>query len=264
MLSSEGKPIDTAASGQQALSNTPINLELERDTPQESLRDRQQTFQLIDSLLSFEACLYHQILPLQLEDNILLLGMVHPQDSSALDYVHRILSYINCTMATQEIATDSHRRLLSAYLSYKNTPHTDTNNVNLASLNFAPESSASHIAELEQPVTTVAPAETPQNPQPANELSSFFNSESLIPTHDKQQEIAETAIASNLTILPVPDPELRTPVEILRKLPPKKLLEELLGRVLKGGIGRLYLERQPYQGRILWSDNGVVQSVLDL
>jgi type II secretory ATPase GspE/PulE/Tfp pilus assembly ATPase PilB-like protein len=33
--------------------------------------------------------------------------------------------------------------------------------------------------------------------------------------------------------------------------------------VLAGGIGRLYFERQQQQGRILWSQNGVLQSVLE-
>jgi type II secretory ATPase GspE/PulE/Tfp pilus assembly ATPase PilB-like protein len=33
--------------------------------------------------------------------------------------------------------------------------------------------------------------------------------------------------------------------------------------VLVGGIGRLYLERQEQEGRILWSQSGVLQSVLD-
>jgi hypothetical protein len=36
-----------------------------------------------------------------------------------------------------------------------------------------------------------------------------------------------------------------------------------LGRVLIGGIGRLYFERQSEQGRILWSQDGVLQSVLE-
>lgn len=53
------------------------------------------------------------------------------------------------------------------------------------------------------------------------------------------------------------------PVQKLVTLPPRDVLHELLGRVLKGGIGRLYFECQPKQGRVLWSQNGVLQSVLD-
>lgn len=246
MLSSEDKSTDPKTSGQQIVSNTVINLEQESD--------RQQVFQLIESLLSFEACLYHQILPFKLEDNILTLGMVHPQDSSALDYVNRILTYINCTMVIQEIATDSHRSLLSAYLNYKNTLSSDIRAVNHPKANLASEPEQLTLSSQNQqpPVSEVAQTATPSLPEPTPV------------TNKTKEDIAkEAALATNLNILPVPTPQLTTPVEVLSSLPPKKLLEELLGRVLGGGIGRLYLERQPYKGKILWSDNGVVQSVLD-
>lgn len=61
----------------------------------------------------------------------------------------------------------------------------------------------------------------------------------------------------------VPAPEQFSPVELLPTLPPKKFIEELLGRVIVGGIGRLYFERLPYEGKVLWSENGVLQSVLE-
>ncbi|AFY44125.1 hypothetical protein [Nostoc sp. PCC 7107] len=236
MLSSEDKPVDTAASKQQVLSNISINLERESD--------RQQIFQLIDHLLSFEACLYHQILPFRLESNKLLLGMVHPQDGSALDYVNRILAYINCTMVSQEIATDSHRHILSAYLNYKNTFSSSQN-------------------QQQPPASMVANIETPENTQKLTDFPPLPEPNLSVLAKKLREEITEAVLTNNLTILPVPAPELSTPVEVLALLPPKKLLEELLGRVLGGGIGRLYLERQPYKGRILWSDNGVVQSVLE-
>ncbi|GBE93254.1 pilus assembly protein PilB [Nostoc cycadae] len=236
MLSSEDKPVDTATSEQQILSNISINLEQESD--------RQQIFQLIDHLLSFEACLYHQILPFRLESNKLLLGMVHPQDSSALDYVNRILAYINCTMMTQEIASDSHRHILSAYLNYKNTFSASQN-------------------QQQPPASMVANMETPENTQKLTDFPPLPEPNLSALAKKLREEITEAVLTNNLTILPVPAPELSTPVEVLALLPPKKLLEELLGRVLGGGIGRLYLERQPYKGRILWSDNGVVQSVLE-
>jgi type II secretory ATPase GspE/PulE/Tfp pilus assembly ATPase PilB-like protein len=56
---------------------------------------------------------------------------------------------------------------------------------------------------------------------------------------------------------------LSRPIEFIATLPPKQLLQELLGRVLIGGIGRLYFERQAERGRILWSQDGVLQSVLE-
>lgn len=56
---------------------------------------------------------------------------------------------------------------------------------------------------------------------------------------------------------------LSSPIEVLAALPPAELAQELMGRVLMKGIGRLYLERQARSGRVLWSQEGVLQSVLE-
>jgi type II secretory ATPase GspE/PulE/Tfp pilus assembly ATPase PilB-like protein len=283
MLSSESKPTNTAAIKKQVLSSTQIQWEPGGKTPRVSLRDRQLIFQLIDSFLSFEACLYHQILPLRLKDNNLLLGMVHPQDNEALDYVGRILSYINCSMVTEAIAADTHRTILSAYLNHKNTSLPDAKqadfppNNNVATIADKPIPSVDTDSESHQPPILMVPqAQSPKHswqrvdlpPTPAspipdlNNLSKITNF--LTPGNSEQEEnTSKAALPENLPILPAQVPDLFSPIAVLPTLPPKKLLEELLGRILAGGIGRLYLERQPYEGKILWSDNGVLQSVLD-
>jgi Type II secretion system (T2SS), protein E, N-terminal domain len=56
---------------------------------------------------------------------------------------------------------------------------------------------------------------------------------------------------------------LNSPVDTLAELPPQVMLQELLARVLVGGIGRLYFESHAHYGRVLWSQNGVLQSVLE-
>ncbi|MEO1560726.1 MAG: pilus assembly protein PilB, partial [Cyanobacteria bacterium J06632_19] len=76
-------------------------------------------------------------------------------------------------------------------------------------------------------------------------------------------DIFEILSVENIPELKLPLPESFSPNETLSMLPPKQLLNELLARILEGGIGRLYLERQPYEGRILWSLNGIVQSVVE-
>lgn len=273
MLSSKGKITVTEVIGQPT-------------APQhewEQGRDRQQIFYLIDHLLSFEACLYHQILPFGLKDNELLLGMVHPQDKEALEYVRRILSYINCTMVTELIATDTHRNILSTYLNYKNTSLPNPQPVDQPELNLADKPStattkdklkssinhnyqANNSIQLDDVKTETLPL-----PQPKTDFSSVPHLGRLTETtallrpvdENKQEETSKAIDSNNLNVISVETPEILSPLEVLPKLPPKQLVAELLGRVLAGGIGRLYLERQPYQGRILWSDNGVLQSVID-
>ncbi len=255
MLSSKGKSIDTELSDQQeVLSDTQILWE--------QGIEREQIFQLIESFLSFEACLYHQVVPLKMEDNSLLLGMVNQEDSAALDYVHRILSYINCKLIPETITGDIHRKILSSYLNYKNTSH-----------------SATQEQSEQQPPTNSNPTQTENtllqldslpNPEANSTSKNTLQSNPVVVTNPNTTEAKQTeqgnphvVSTGNLPILSVPMTEEFSPVEILLTLPPKKLLEELLGRVLAGGIGRLYLERLPYTGRILWSENGVLQSVLE-
>ncbi|KOP25073.1 pilus assembly protein PilB [Hapalosiphon sp. MRB220] len=255
MLSAKGKSTNTEFSDQQKVpSDTQILWE--------QGIEREQVFHLIESFLSFEACLYHQVVPLKMEDNSLLLGMVNQEDSAALDYVHHISSYINCTLVTEPITGEIHSAILSSYLNYKNT-----------------SDSAIQEQSEQQPPTNSNPTQTENtdsqlnslpNPEINNTSKNTLQSYSVVVTNSNTTEAKQTeqknshvVSTDNLPILSVPMAEEFSPVEILLNLPPKKLLEELLGRVLAGGIGRLYLERLPYTGRILWSENGVLQSVLE-
>jgi type II secretory ATPase GspE/PulE/Tfp pilus assembly ATPase PilB-like protein len=251
MLSSQGKPNDSEGIANQLLTAT----------SKESLREQKQTFELIERILSFEACLHHQILPYTIEDNKLLLGMVNLEDTAALDYAGKILSYINCTMVTVAIAADTHRNILSAYLNYKNTSQAVANvAIEHSTATIADEPKICIVAETKKSENTFQQADSLALPDPDNlsKASILFAS-----ADKKTQESTSERSLLNLPVLLIPVPDLLLPVEQLATLQPKKLLTELLGRLLAGGIGRLYLERQPYEGRILWSDNGVLQSVLE-
>jgi hypothetical protein len=68
---------------------------------------------------------------------------------------------------------------------------------------------------------------------------------------------------SSLPVMTVNPRYLNSPDTILATLPPDELLQELLGRIMTGGVGRLYFERQADRGRILWSESGVLKSVLE-
>jgi len=81
--------------------------------------DRDTIFSLIDKVLPFEACLYHQVLPLSLTDNELRLGMVDLMDVSALDYLRKVLAYFQYRLAPQVIPSDLQHQVLSAYLKFK-------------------------------------------------------------------------------------------------------------------------------------------------
>lgn len=272
--------------------------------------DSEQMFRLIDTILPFEACLYHQVLPLSVEGSRLNLGMVNPEDTSALDYVRRILAYINCSLVPRPISSNTLQTKLSAYLNHtgkqkqsgspgsgqpllkagkQNTnkrpqqrtpidPNTQPTFVVDSPEELEPQGSkpaAQPSTPTSQPGPTVRanqshPPKTPKaqsspSAQP-DELDTKQVKETLILESDPLVDSSDPATSdteSSLPLLNIQAQHLSSPIEVLVALPPKNLLEELLARVLVGGIGRLYFERQQYQGRILWSQNGVLQSVLE-
>lgn len=219
--------------------------------------DTDRLFPLIDRVLSFEACLYHQVLPLALEGSRLRLGMVDPEDSSALSYCRQILSYLRFSIVTQQISSDLHQSILKGYLN--------------------------HISTQQQPPPALPePSSKPTSvPKSTSESEHWQNRPTLIlDTEDAIDLVKEATSESDSTPKPSPPvaqpkrpqglPELKiqgqylsSPVEMLATLPPSVLWQELLSRVLVGGIGRLFFERHPHHGRVLWSLNGIVQSVLD-
>jgi type II secretory ATPase GspE/PulE/Tfp pilus assembly ATPase PilB-like protein len=213
--------------------------------------DSDRIFQLIDTVVPFEACLYYQVLPLSLEGNIFKLGVVDAQDDSALDYVQRILAYMNCSVTTEEIAPETQRSMLSAYLLHGN--------------------------QVREPsLTETAAAPTPTNPAPATsgaEAETVLSvPEPSIPVPERLKAVraaikpaaSEVLLTpAELEVLDVEALHLSSPVEVLATLPAPQLLQELLGRVLLDGIGRLFFERHQSQGRVLWSQDGVLKSIIE-
>ncbi|HBB30298.1 MAG TPA: hypothetical protein DC064_00205 [Cyanobacteria bacterium UBA9273] len=246
--------------------------------------DTEQMFRLIDSILPFEACLYYQFLPLALEGKYLKLGMVDPQDSSALDYLRNILAYLNCSFKTEQIAADLHQSMLSAYLNHIHTsappqkPAFKNKNKNknkqpraeqptlILDDSIAPEEkpsepsdSPTHSAPLPPPEENTSPSPLPPKPiAPPNYRSRNSSLETALTSVESTSKLLETP-----PLLEVQALHLSHPIDFIATLPPDQLLQELLGRVLMAGIGRLYFERQSDCGRILWSQDGVLQSVLE-
>lgn len=275
--------------------------------------DVQQMFILIDGVLPFEACLYHQVLPLSLEGSRLFLGMVTLDDYAAIDYVRRIVAYHHYSLVPRSISAEALQAALSAYLGYSRNKG---NSANSTAKPLHPPTAARILVQepinpdiqptliVDSPddledVVTAMPVEpvsprsqspTPVQPQapslydyishPASPSIQVGGADADIPFTTIKDD-AEADVASEQQH-PAPSPNApafaevsavpplvvqtryqNSPVEVLAQLPPRELIQELLGRVLVGGIGRLYFERHAKYGRILWSQNGVLQSVLE-
>jgi Type II secretion system (T2SS), protein E, N-terminal domain len=229
--------------------------------------DSEQTFRLIDQFIPFEVCLYHQVIPLSLEGSRLYLGMVDPEDYSALSYLRQLVGYLNCSLVPKEISLENHQALLSAYLNYTNR-NKEKQRSTAASAATAQPSAQSQIPPLANlPAASLPagglPAAGLPNAPPKSGFVSEASSPRSTPSPTQFSPADRDSAAPKAIELKIHPHHLTSPVEIIAQLSPPQLLEELLGRVLMGGIGRLFFERQADRGRILWSQDGQLQSVLD-
>lgn len=202
-----------------------------------------QMLSLIDSILPFEACLYHEIIPLSVESSHLHLGMVNPLDTVAIDYARKQVSFIHCSLVPWPVTSDWQRKMLSKYLSH-----------------------AAQVKARSQAATAA------QSPLSNDELLTFIvDSPEDLPTEvvarpkaaPKTEPSATNLLLETQPLALVIDPAVgRVPLDRLHQLPPPQMTQALLNRALSNGIGRLYLERGPTQGRVLWSKDGVVQAAL--
>ncbi|MGG6292938.1 hypothetical protein ACQ4M4_00830 [Leptolyngbya sp. AN02str] len=326
-ISGNREPNPTGASSPNIHSFFPPELADRIDVP--------QMFVLIDGVLPFEACLYYQVLPLHVEGSRISLGMVNPTDTSAADYVRRIVAYHNYLVTTYAISSQALQSALSAYLNHagkksaigpsvappakstyrpaartrKEQPNPDVqptlivdspdllenepqpkgrdHNSSAAAMDLtlqdlptqarstqrAPEPSIDSVFSLsDAPLTTFSDNEEPSSTGSSSMAARNETGDrpSMRPSGASQPK--QPGTAKNAQPFPLIQPiseikvqlqYLASPMEVIATLAPNEMLQELLGRVLVGGIGRLYFEQQSGHGRVLWSQDGVLQSVLD-
>ena len=125
----------------------------------------------------------------------------------------------------------------------------------------------------ERPTLIVDAEKNAEGPQ--SNQAQIISSEPQIHKLESVAEIAGVAetvavpiIESSQQSIAAPTIELKAKhakesVDNLANLEPKQLWQELFAKILDGGIGRLYLERYPKYGRIIWSRDGVIQLSLD-
>jgi len=188
-------------------------------------------FELVDRILPFEVCLYHQVIPLNLDDDRLELGMVDVEDAAALSYVRQLLKHLNRSLVLSAVPSETLQKLLSSYLNHCNQAKPAAGNGKISQA--VNEGDRAKVATA----TTVPPRTVPPMPPPKRPTT--------VPTLEVQSRYQHSR------------------AEVIAILPPTQLLEELLCRVLDSGIGRLYFERHEESGKILWSQDGEVQSAID-
>lgn len=240
------------------------------------VNNKEQIFEIIDSIISIESCLHYQFLPLALKDNILTLGMIHPEDRNGYNFIYPIATSLNYTLEIIKLDSQTHQLILAAYLK-RDLTAAKNNHLEQKIQSDLPKKSSN--LTLNSAPTLI---DTPNNSSYNHQTPNLHDRETLIV--DPQEEItpdnnssspdgffssspeifsSEPQIIDSSNSLEVKAQHINESIDTLSALPPNQLWQELLARILEGGIGRLYLERHPYYGRIIWSRDGIVQSSLE-
>ncbi|HIK21612.1 MAG TPA: general secretion pathway protein [Synechococcus sp. M44_DOE_062] len=89
---------------------------------QHSIIDRALVPALIAQYLPVEICIYYQVVPLALDTDSLILGMVDPQDLAALDYVSKMLAYSQISVQPIPLTAQQQQDLIAYYFSHPPNP----------------------------------------------------------------------------------------------------------------------------------------------
>ncbi len=264
------------------------------------LNDREVVFKLIDSVVSLECCLHYQVLPLELNNNHLTVGMINTKDQTALNFIRPIVASLNYALEIRSIDPQEHQLILAAYLkksslvpgSQRNQASHDISKETMIDEEMSQPSpsslnpcwtlseipgqkpQASQSSNLHERPTLIVNSEEnsgdtqPNQPQIISSQPQIHNLPSLSDIKITQASIAAPIIERSQESIAAPILELKAKhtqksIDSLSSLEPKQLWQELLAKILDGGIGRLYLTRDPHYGRIIWSRDGVIQSSLD-
>lgn len=217
----------------------PPNTERLKQKFQPTKTNPARIFELIDNLLPVRYCLSHKVVPLELNQQCLTLGMVNPEQNDTLEQVRSFCGSQVESFNLQPIEAHTHQLILSAYIQHS-------------------RQARSRVAIPKQPIQE-RPTLIINAPEQLPKITEQVDSS----RPESHKNNSKASYFNNIPIIEVKARYLSAPVEFLAALPPQVLWQELLGRVLEEGIGRLYFERLANCGRVLWSQNGALKLSFD-
>ncbi|VEP12920.1 Type II secretory pathway, ATPase PulE/Tfp pilus assembly pathway, ATPase PilB [Hyella patelloides LEGE 07179] len=180
------------------------------DSLYKMIADYEAVFNLIDSVFSLECCLHYQILPLELSDNHLVLGMVDPKDKKTIQHIQPLISSLDYSFHTQAIDAQTHQLVLAAYLKKGNPSNSSSNNsiqpskltTTSATLIDLPEEAKSN-SSLNNSATLI------DLPEEAKSNSSLNNSATLIDLPEEAK--SNSSLNNSATLIDLPEQQEATP-----------------------------------------------------
>jgi Type II secretion system (T2SS), protein E, N-terminal domain len=240
--------------------------------------DMTRSFRLINKVLPFEACLYHEILPLDRQGDELYLGMVDLEDTEALTYARRMLGFLKYKLVPQTIGSETHRQVLSAYLSEQEQ---------MAGIAALPEHTTASVTAYDAPEVPHTLHLSPQDR--LTDWPQIIVGPPIVPEADVAVKPTLLIVDPDETpaLLPaqspveLPEPTIEAPFEFpgsalpelqLQSPPPGAIWQSLSGeafmhgllvRMMASGVGRLFLVRKQGCGQVLWTENGAAKMRLE-
>ncbi|GEM_PF-5072665 len=203
----------------------------------------EKSFQLIGAIFPFELCLQHKIVPLNLVNDSVILGMVNSQETSVLQGIQPVVKSYNYLIKRKTISVEILKKVLSEYLKYKKAQLVNQNQTHIPS-----EFSSLHQQEErmnhEEESTTTLIIENPQ------QLVKELDQKSKPETKD------ETGLNLSFNYL-------AKPTQNLINLPSDQLISELLARIIKEKINQINIENLKNYGRISWQKNKETLVIID-
>ncbi len=73
---------------------------------------------LIATFLPVEICVYYQVVPINVDGALIMLGMVDPNDLAAVDYVGKMLAFSKLQIQSLPLSFQEHQDLIAYYFSH--------------------------------------------------------------------------------------------------------------------------------------------------
>jgi len=215
----------------QSVPNLGINLE--------------KAFQLIGTIFPFELCLQHKIVPLNLVNDSVILGMVNSQETSILKGVEPLVKSYNYLIKRKTISVDILKNILSEYLQYKKEQLSVNQKVNLSSP-FSSLHQTEDKAKIREDSTNTLIIDNPQK------LIEQLETEA------KGKPKKEVNLNLNLSFKYLDEPS-----QSLLNLPSNQFIPELLAKVIKEKVNQINIENLKGYGRISWQKHKENQVIID-
>jgi hypothetical protein len=172
--------------------------------------------------------------------------MIKPDDTLILDYLKSILPSEKHTLQVEQISSETHNLVISSYQKYTRS--------------YKQVKKINNTLEQKQTISTREIKPKKNKRINTNTKTFIIDSEEV---NDLESYIDKNKLSKYTTSLNIQAKFEEEPLDKLLDLTPTELWQEILAKLLKEGIGRLYFEVHQDFGQIIITKNGSITTWLE-